>query len=229
MSELTSSLILLILNRAMFSFRNIIILVVVILIGGISFYSFNKNSDTQTISPIPTPIESGSTKNPDVVNIESSEPAFENFEVHSPDGNMNLIMEKTTSGENTMFSFKVEEIETGTKKTVFSKTVLAGTSIQISPNAWSPDNKLFFIKEVSVGSANYFVFKAGGEPFVNGEDYIEVLPAFVNKNTGYTLADVTGWDSETLLHVFSKKEDESRGPSFWFEIPSKAIIQLASK
>ena len=139
-------------------------------------------------------------------------------------------MEKTAIGDNTAYSFLVEETSEGSKKnSIFSKTVLAGTLMEVSPNAWSPDNKYFFITEKSSGSVNYFVFKASGESFSEGEQYIDVAPKFVAKNTGYTLSEITGWDSETLLHIYTKKEDESRGLSFWFEIPSKAIIQLASR
>ena len=137
-------------------------------------------------------------------------------------------MERTIDGDNTTYSFSVSETSEDKKTPIFSRTVLPGTVMEMSPNAWSPDNKYFFITERSVNSINYLVFKASGEYFSDDEQYIEVVPAFDARNTGQTLSEITGWDSEALLHVYSVKDDGSRGPSFWFEIPSHAVIQLAS-
>ncbi|OGH18602.1 MAG: hypothetical protein A2868_02455 [Candidatus Levybacteria bacterium RIFCSPHIGHO2_01_FULL_40_15b] len=211
----------------MFSARNItILLIVILLIGGISFLSF-KGLNTPIITPNPAPTESS-----DIVSIQSLPDSStpETSEVRSPDGVMKLIMEKTTIAYNTTYSFSIEETTQGSaKNSILSKTVLAGTGMELSQNAWSPDNKYFFITEKSGNSINYLVFKADGEYFSENEQYISVVPLFVAKNTGHSLKDITGWDSETLLHVYTIKEDGSRGPSFWFEIPSKAIIQLASR
>lgn len=210
----------------MFSARNIIILLIIAAVSGFAFLSISR-PNVPIVAPGPTPTESS-----DIVTIQSLPDSLmpETSEVRSPDGAMRLVMRKTAVAGNKAYSFLVEETTEGsTKNSIFSKTVLAGTSFEISPNAWSPDNKYFFITEKSSNSINYLVFRRDGEYFSESEQYIEAVPRFIAKNTGYTLSDITGWDSETLLHMYSIKEDGARGPSFWFEIPSKAIIQLASR
>ena len=208
----------------MFSARNIIILLIVAAVAGFAFLSLIQPSEP-IITPSPAPTEPS-----DIVVIQSLPDSSmpETSEVRSPDGKMKLIMKETTSGDNTTYSFSISGTEEDSKKTVFSRTVLMGASMEMSPNAWSPDNKYFFIIEKSGNSINYLVFRANGEYFSENEQYIDVVPLFAQKNTGYTLSDITGWDSETLLHVYSTKEG-LKGPSFWFEIPSKAVIQLASR
>lgn len=207
----------------MFSARSIIILlIIVLLIGGIALFSF-KRSDAPIITPNASPTESS-----DIVTVESV-PESESSQVRSPDGKMKLIMQKTIDGDNTTYSFLVSGTEEDTKKSIFSKTLLAGSKIEMSPNAWSPDNKYFFTTEKSGEAINYFVFRADGESFSDDEQYIDVVPRFVAKDTGYTLSEITGWDSETLLHVYTTKAGGTKGPSYWFEVPSKAIIQLASR
>lgn len=211
-----------ILNRAMFSARNVIICLIIIAISGFVLLSL-RQVGSPAVAPSPSP-----TKEPDIATIESV-PEAEASEVYSPDGKMKLLMSETISEDNTIYSFSVLDTSGGANKEIFLKTVLSGISFEMSPNAWSPDNKYFFITEKNGNSINYLVFRADGEYFSETEKYIDVVPRFTAKNTGYTLSDITGWDSETLLHVYTLKEDGTQGPSFWFEIPSKATIQLASR
>ena len=174
-------------------------------------------------NPVPSPVQ---YKPSDTVSIQSEileTPIIETIEVHSPDGGMNLIMEKVTEGEVSKYSFFVSQISTNDRKLIFEKTLPTSFAIQISPNAWSPDNKYLFLKQSGADSFSYFVFNASGEVFSDEERYIDVAPLFAARNTGYILSGITGWDSETLLHMFTN------GPSYWFEVPSKAIIQLASR
>lgn len=206
----------------MFSARSIIILlIIVLLIGGIAFLSF-KRSNAPIITPSPAPTESSD------ITIVESVPELESSEVHSPDGKMELIMEVVTEGEDSTYSFFVSDIPETDRNLIFEKTAPAGSVMGMSSNAWSPDNKYFFIKEESAGSVDYLVFKASGEDFSEDEQYIRVASLFAARDTGYSFSEATGWDSETLLHVYTTKADGTRGPSYWFEVPSYAIIQLAS-
>jgi len=210
----------------MFFVRNVIIFLIIIAISGFVLLSL-KQVSSPAVTPSPAPTESS-----DISTIQSEVQKSEIkdiSEVHSPDGKMKLLMDRTISENTTTYSFSVLDTSGEANREIFSKTVLAGISFEMSPNAWSPDNKYLFITEKSGNSINYLVFKADGEYFAENEQYIDTVPQFIAKDTGYTLSDITGWDSETLLHVYTIKEDGSGGPSFWFEIPSKAIIQLASR
>lgn len=209
----------------MFSFRHIFILfIAIVAVVVIVFLTLTLRPNSPLVVP-----QASENKVSDIVSTaSSSEKTSETSEVHSPDGKMNLIMGKVTEEESLTYSFFVSEIPETSRKLIFKKTVSADSMMQMSPNAWSPDNKYLFITEKSASSVNYFVFRGDGESFSESEQYIDVVLHFVAKNTGYTLSEITGWDSETLLHVYTTKEDGSRGPSFWFEVPSKNTIQLAS-
>lgn len=207
-----------------FSFKGLILLLVILIIASVLFSKLFKKSLTGFLEPTKGDyaISTLATPTPKITR--------EIKDVRSPDGKMKLIMKTTKDKDKITYSFSVAEtLENAAKKAIFSKTVLSGTTMDMSPNAWSPDNKYFFIFEKNANSVDYFVFRADGEYSSEGEQYRNVVPLFVAENTGYTLSEITGWDSETLLHIYTAKEGESRGPSFWFEVPSKAIIQLASR
>lgn len=207
-----------------FSLKRLLIIFVPLLIvaGAAIFYTSNLKE-----SPPPKQPETSSAVF--VTSDTSQTTTTEVDEVHSPDGKMNLIMEKVINNETSAYSFFVLEISTPSRKLILEKTVPAGSIIEMSPNAWSPDNKYVFIGEISPSYRKYLVFNASAEPFSSGEQYIDVVPSFVAKETDYILSEITGWDSPTLLHVYTTTNDGARGPSYWFEVPSKAIIQLASR
>ena len=221
---MTSFLIPSTLNKMAFSLRHALVLVAVLILAAILFLMFFLRPNKQVL---PTPKEELET-----VSIQSEileTPIIERSEVRSPDGKMKLIMKKTTSGDNTAYSFSVSGTEEDLRKTVFARTVLTGGSMEMSPNAWSPDNKYFFITEKSGSEVNYFTFRADGEAFSGEKKYIDVAPLFVAKDTGYELYDVTGWASPTLIYLLSKSKSGESGPTYWLEIPSLAIIRPARR
>ncbi len=203
----------------------VIFILLLIGVGAVSLSMLPGNKKNLSVSPNFNPPE---TSNQFSVAADTSQPIVETDEIHSPDGKMTLIIETVKENEKSTYSFFVAEVPIGNRKLVFEKTLSVGSLMQASPNAWSPDNKYFFIKEKNSGSMNYFVFKQSGEAFGDEQAYIDVAPLFVAKNTGHELTDVTGWDSPTLLHLFTKTDSGERGPSYWFEVPSGAIIQLAT-
>lgn len=135
-------------------------------------------------------------------------------------------MQEATTGENLIYDFSVAEIGKGESVHLYSKTVSLG-HMELPFNSWSPDDKYVFVSENTGGIKRFYVFKANGETFSNGEEYIDVIPKFESANTGLKLENVTGWDSENLLHISTLLENGEKGPGFWFEIPSKAIIRLS--
>lgn len=158
---------------------------------------------------------------------------YEDKDVHSPDGSMNLTL-KIKNLENGLFSYSffVSSLKnpsftkaTADKQKLLFSSVGKKGDIWITSNAWSPDNKYVYILKKENGVPDALIFKGSGESFADGKAYIELLPIFTKKGTGYLITNVTGWDSDTLLHVVTVKEKE-KGPSFWFEVPSTAVIQL---
>lgn len=144
-------------------------------------------------------------------------------EVHSIDGVLKLTMEKTSNKNNTTYDFFVSDVSGANRKLIFSQTVSNGTTMDIPDNSWSPDKRYLFVVQNENGISNALVLKASGETFADGSMYEDITSLFLDKKINYTLDTVTGWDAPGLLHV------TTNGPSFWFEVSSKAFIQLATR
>lgn len=169
-------------------------------------------------------LTSSNQQNPVLINPVSPTPTIQNTEVHSADGEMNLIMQtQKQSDDSTTYSFFTSDISGKNKKLIFEKTVADGVSMEISQNSWSPDNKYVFLKENKSGSFNFFVFNASGENFSSSEKYIDIMPLFIESKIKHEMKDITGWDSPTLLHVVTS------GPSYWFDVTTKAFLRLARR
>lgn len=150
--------------------------------------------------------------------------------VHSGDGTVQLIMRKTDQKDGSiLYSFFTTNSSGKIEKTLFTKNIPTSDTMIIPANAWSPDNKYVFLRENNANSFNIFVFKASGETFAGKEQYLDLTALFEKRNLPYNVADVTGWDSETLLHVHTvAKETNKRGPSYWFDVTDRAFLQLAT-
>lgn len=167
----------------------------------------------------------GNTSSAPAIILPSPLPQTETSEVHSADGAMKLIMQtKNTQKGMVGYTFLVSSVSGTDKKILFVSTRTKG-EFSVSPNAWSPDNKYVYILKKG-DQMNALVFKASGDSFSNDEQYIELLPLFTKRETGYTITDVTGWDSSDLLHVVTRKDSSTKGPAFWFEVSSKIFLQL---
>lgn len=150
--------------------------------------------------------------------------------VHSGDGTAQLIMRKASQKDGSIsYSFFVANGSGKIERTLFTKNISSPVTMMIPANTWSPDNKYVFLRENNSNSFSIFVFKATGETFSGGEKYLNLTSLFDQRNLPYTVADVTGWDSDTLLHVHTTaKEKNSRGPSYWFDVTDRAFLQLAN-
>lgn len=148
----------------------------------------------------------------------------------SPDGAKNLTMKvmKNSDGTKT-YDFLVSDGNGSDEQLVFSKTLDSSASITIPFNTWSPDNKYFFIEENLNNNKSVYVFKSMGAEFAEGESYIDVTDIFMKKDTGNNFDLATGWASETLIIINTKKQNDTKGPSYWFEVPTKAVIQLSTE
>lgn len=167
---------------------------------------------------------SSSTLVKPLVEPEVSPVSSDNKEVHSPDGTMKITKEiKGDKDGFKTYSFFVSEISDKNKKMIFSKTVGETGLMTIPDNTFSPDNKYVFLEENGNGLTSIMVLKTSGDTFTNDQKYLDVVSLFSNRKNEHHLTNVTGWDSPTLLHV------RTDGPSFWFDLPSKSFLQLATK
>jgi hypothetical protein len=152
------------------------------------------------------------------------------FSQISPDGKEKVIMKVTENNDGTKtYAFSTANQEGDNEKHIFSKTSDLQIDMTIPFNTWSPDNKYFFIQENSENGKSIFVFSATGTQFANGEIYLDATDLFAKANTGNNFNQATGWASESLIIINTTKENNAEGPSYWFEVPSKAIIQLSTK
>ncbi len=143
--------------------------------------------------------------------------------VHSSNADKQLILRVTPqSGGVTQYSYIVADISGANPRVVLEKTLPTGIVMKLPDNSWDPTDTYVFVEEIVGGAPNYFVMKATGGPM------IDVGAVWRQKQIPYTIRQATGWASGTLLIIYTSKDDGSRGPAYWFEIPSTAILQLAS-
>lgn len=150
-------------------------------------------------------------------------------EVHSPDGKMKVVAGKVnkTGGNLYTYTFTVSDLNGNSPKVIFTTTLSDSQKMQVPENSFSPDNKYLFLKEDDGASLSFLVFKASGEKFAKGEDYIDVVPLFTGKKD-LKITDITGWDADTLLHIFTAS-DKGRGPSYWFDLDSRSFLELGTR
>lgn len=147
----------------------------------------------------------------------------------SPDGTKELSMTVTTNTDSTKtYLFATSNIDGSNQKIVYT---LANTTdlMNIPFNTWSPDDVYLFItRNTSLGD-EAFVIRADGQPVSETESTSNVTTIFTAKNTGNIYQETTGWASNTLLIVNTRHQDGSKGPSYWVEIPSDAVIELSTQ
>lgn len=162
--------------------------------------------------------------------VQAFEPTSSSSSWISPDGSVSLKIDLNYDSEDSKtYTVSVHpELKEQADQLIFSKTVSAEVSYQVPYNTWSPDNKYFFLKEVSGGDEQILVFKADGEPFRNGQSILNLTEFFAEKLPQFSLKEVTGWASPTLLIANAHGSDEQTdGPSFWFEVTSTSFIRLS--
>lgn len=149
--------------------------------------------------------------------------------VHSFNADKQLILRTTRKSDGmTEYTYIISDISGANPRVLFDKTLPAAAWMTLPVNSWDPTDTYIFLEEHNSGAMDYFVLKASGEPFADGQKYIDVGSVWADKNIGYTIRTATGWASGTLLIIYTTTSDGSRGPAFWFEIPSTAILQLAA-
>lgn len=145
----------------------------------------------------------------------------------SSDGTKKLIMKTAHNNTGTLtYAFSTADGSGDNEKEIYTTTLSGEETMNIPFNTWSPDNKYLFIQK---GDRGFMVFKDSGEAFPDGQLFLDLTDLFAQRKTGHNLSEATGWGSETLIIINTAGEAEAKGPSYWFEVPSKAIIQLSTE
>lgn len=144
----------------------------------------------------------------------------------TPDGTKKLVMNTTHNKDGSLYYVFTTTDGSGKNEQPLYATTSAAESFRLPFNAWSPDNKYLFIEKKN-GDA--LVFNATGEDIIEGQKYLNVEDLFSASGKKDTYKVTTGWASETLLIVNTVTPENTKGSSYWFEVPSKAIMQLSSE
>jgi len=195
-----------------FEAGTILYIVIAAILAG--FYVLNTNISTPIVQ-----------SNPQIaIPVVSQTPRVETASQISPDGKVNLIMEVTNNNDGTYF-YEFTTEGTSLPKTKIYLTTAESKIFSIPFNAWSPNNKHFFIYKG--GSNNALVFRADGQPFSETEKFIDLGEVFSAKYENIAIKEVTGWADPALI-VFNKEDKDGKKASYWLEVPSKAIIPLST-
>ncbi len=188
-----------------------IVTLVLLLLGIPYFFSQSKPETTPPVIK-PTPMPNSSS----------------DIDVHASDGKVKVILESNKKADgNTAYTIWTSTTTNTDKKLIFTITEPNNTTIVLPQNSWSPDDKYFFVLENQNNTITALVFKGSGETFTNGEHHLDLTPLFSQRNNKLEVTNITGWASGTLLYVLTKADTAQKGPTFWFDIPSKSFLQLA--
>ncbi len=160
--------------------------------------------------------------------VANAEPSYLTT-AESPDGKIMLTMKEEKGSGTVTYTFLISSQSDGIQKEIFTKTVPTGTGLSIPHNSFSPDNKYLFLKETASGQTSYLVLSAAGAPVAQNAQTFDISSLFTDKHSDYKITDVTGWGGVNLIVFNTDKSDGGQGPSFWFEVPSGAFIQLSNR
>lgn len=202
---------------------------ILILIGAAvgSFFLFQpKISPTQTNQPIQFPVNVAEVVEPTATPTIVFTPKTSVESQISSDGTKKVEMKITENKDST----RTYDVSTGDGgPVIFSKTLPQGSSLNIPFNTWDPQNNYFFIQEKNENGQIVRVFKDSGESFAEEEPFLDLTDVFGQKADITKFTEATGWGGYNLIVINTKLEDNTQGYSYWFEVPSKALIPLSTK
>lgn len=189
------------------------------------FLALSVNNKELKITPTMVSIDANSIESPIPTEIPTYESVVSEI---SSDGTKRVIL-RTIQNNNETKAVTLLTEDSGGENTqiIFNMTLEKEKSIKIPYNTWSPDNKYFFIQENSSAGTEIKVFDAKGEPFASGENYLDLTGLFRERETVNSFSEATGWASENLIIVNAATKQNTK-VSYWFGVPSKAIIQLST-
>jgi len=176
-----------------------------------------------TIKPSPTSIP---TKIPSLAPIVSLLPVTATTSQISPDGTQVVTIKTIENRDGT----ETDEIFTANMtQPLYSLTLNTTESLSIPFNTWEPTDKYFFLQENSVEGEKILVFQANGQPFANGQSYLNLTDTFTKYGSPDTFDTATGWGGYNLIVINTKASYGSQGASYWYELPEGSIIPLATQ
>lgn len=153
--------------------------------------------------------------------VEASTPSIESSSQPSPDGLWKVLMTTTPlASGSAQYIFSTVD-KSNIQQEIYSH--ITNEKYMIPFNAWSPDDKYVFIQK-DTGEA--YVFTRSGDPITSLESFLDVKAIFNQTERKDIYDHVTGWASPSLLIINTMTDNGEKGSSYWFEVPSKAIIQL---
>lgn len=193
-------------------FKSFVVFILLVAIGVVTTIWYRQNTATTaeaySVEPVPM------SKKPNTT---------QEISVHSAKADKKLILRTTPKSDGaTQYAYFVADITGKNERVLYDKILPVGSSMSLPANSWDPTDTYVFIEEKDDGVPNYFVMKS------TGGSLIDVGFVWKEKKIPYTIREATGWASGTLLIIYTSASDGSRGPAYWFEIPSTAILQLAS-
>lgn len=151
----------------------------------------------------------------------------------SPDGSRVVLLDVKYNPDDTKtYEISISQTATGEAQLLASPIIPNTEYLNVPFNSWSPDTAYFFIERKSAdgGLVDALIFKASaGDPETTNQEPLLIAPTFRQKKPDYAIDRVTGWASPRLLVINSYNSELARGPSFWFEVPSRALIQLSQE
>lgn len=112
-------------------------------------------------------------------------------------------------------------------KMILTKKTEPSRQLSVPYNAWSPDNKYFFLTEKMGDASEYLVMKSNGSSFNNDVPYLMIRDQFAKDYPDVTIKSVTGWAAPTLIILNAKSENEDN-MSFWFDVQTQKFIRLST-
>lgn len=199
------------------------VLITAVLIVSIFVVGLVQRKDTRLSPTYSKPLPVAAIPSP----TDIPQPSVHTFAMESPEGSKTLTLERVESSGLPLHSVFVHTGSDQTEQIIMNSSTLY-QNLSIPFNSWSPDTLYFFLKETTSDAADYFVFQSSGEPFSDDTRALSVQELFREQVEGYTIEDVTGWASESLLLVNTKETDGDGKVSFWFDVPSQTFMQLGT-
>lgn len=189
----------------------------------LAYYTHYKpNIKTSLALPVLTPL---ATPTP----APSFVPLVTTFSQISPDGTKKVEMTVTTEkNSNKTYLFTVSDIKGDNPQTIFKISLPSSESMSIPYNTFSPNDTYVFLTHTVNNANEAWIFQTTGKPL--GENLYDNATSIFKTKISSTVTQVaTGWASDTLLIIDTYQPDGTEGTSYWFEVPSAAIIPLATK
>lgn len=160
-----------------------------------------------------------------VSKISSQTPAYaeeKDQKAFSVDGEKFVTLKKNADSKG----FTEYTLVTSDGNEIFNKNVGSFTSISLPGNSWDPGERYVFVEQTENDKKTDYVIKTDGESFSDTETVLDVAQLFNEKKFPYYFKGATGWAGDDLLIIETVKDDASNGPLYWFEVSSRAFIQL---